>query len=101
MAFTDTSEKGFQKYFVKELVKQNEYVESVSNDFDKEFCINPAQLWEFIKSTQPEAYEMIQRKGERAFIVRLDEKLRKLGVIEVLRKGVWTYYICLDSKLSL
>jgi Type I site-specific restriction-modification system, R (restriction) subunit and related helicases len=86
--FTDTSEKGFQKYIVKELVEQNKFRESVSNDFDKEFCINPKQLWEFIKETQPETYEMIQRKGERSFLVRLDEKLRKLGVIEVLRKGI-------------
>jgi type I restriction enzyme R subunit len=88
MAFTDTSERGFQKYIVKELVENNQFSESVSNDFDKEFCINPSQLWEFIKTTQPDAYEMIQRKGERSFLVRLDEKLRKLGVIEVLRKGV-------------
>ena len=68
MAFTDTSEKGFQKYIVKELIEKNHFVESVSNDFDKEFCINPAQLWEFIKTTQPETYEMIQRKGERALL---------------------------------
>jgi type I restriction enzyme R subunit len=88
MAFTDTSEKGFQKYIVKELVEKNRFVESVSHDFDKEFCINPNQLWEFIKTSQPDAYEMIQRKGERAFLVRLDEKLRKLGITEVLRKGV-------------
>lgn len=86
--FTDTSEKGFQKYIVKELVTQNKFRESVSNDFDKEFCINPKQLWEFIKETQPETYEMIQRKGERSFLVRLDEKIQKLGIIEVLRKGV-------------
>lgn len=88
ITFTDTSEKGFQKYIVKELVEQNKFRESISNDFDKEFCINPKQLWEFIKETQPETYEMIQRKGERSFLVRLDEKLRKLGIIEVLRKGV-------------
>ncbi|EMY80012.1 hypothetical protein pgond44_13948 [Psychroflexus gondwanensis ACAM 44] len=88
MAFTDTSEKGFQKKIVKELVEKNRFVESVSTDFDKEFCINPNQLWEFIKNSQPDAYEMIQRKGKRSFLVRLDEKLRKLGVIEVLRKGV-------------
>jgi type I restriction enzyme, R subunit len=86
--FTDTSEKGFQQYIVKELVEQNKFRESVSNDFDKEFCLNPKQLWEFIKETQPETHEMIQRKGERSFLVRLDEKLRKLGIIEVLRKGV-------------
>lgn len=86
--FTDTSEKGFQKLIVKELVEQNKFRESMSNDFDREFCINTKQLWEFIETTQPETFEMIQRKGERAFLVRLDEKLRKQGVVEVLRKGV-------------
>ncbi|MCD6091930.1 MAG: hypothetical protein J7J72_10555 [Bacteroidales bacterium] len=88
MQFTDTSEKGFQKYIVNELTTKGGYVESVSNDFDKEFCINTKQLFSFIEKAQPEKYEMLQRKGERAFLVRLDEKLRKLGVIEVLRKGV-------------
>ena len=31
---------------------------------------------------------MIQKKGERSFLIRLDEKIKELGVIEVLRKGV-------------
>jgi len=88
MSFTDTSENGFQKYIVKQLVEQNKFRESVSTDFDKEFCINAEQLLEFIKETQPESYDAIQRKGERSFLVRLDEKIHKLGIIEVLRKGV-------------
>jgi len=40
MQFTDTSEKGFQKYIVKELCTKGGYVESVSNDFDKEFVFD-------------------------------------------------------------
>lgn len=88
MTFTDTSEKGFQEFIVMELLEKNHFVESFSKDFDKEFCINHAQLWAFVKATQPDAYETIQRRGERAFLVRLDEKLRKDGVIQVLRKGV-------------
>ncbi|MCF6271152.1 MAG: DEAD/DEAH box helicase family protein [Melioribacteraceae bacterium] len=86
--FTDTSEKGFQKFIVKYLVEQNQFRESYSNDFNKEFCINTGQLFLFIEQTQPEKHEMIKRKGERAFLVRLDAKIRKFGVIEVLRKGV-------------
>jgi len=88
MAFTDTSEKGFQKLISCKLIMNGGYVESVSKNFDKEFCINKNQLLSFIEQTQPEKYEMIQRKGERAFLVRLDDKIKKLGVIEVLRKGV-------------
>ena len=88
MEFTDTSEKGFQSLIVNELTGNSGYVESVPNDFDRKFCMNIKQLFSFIEQTQPEKYEMLQRKGERAFLVRLDEKLRKLGVVEVLRKGV-------------
>ncbi|MBO1224627.1 MAG: type I restriction endonuclease subunit R [Candidatus Scalindua sediminis] len=88
MQFTDTSERGFQKYIAKELTTKGGYVESLPNDFDREFCINAKQLLSFIEQTQHQKFEMIQRKGERAFLVRLDEKIQKLGVIEVLRKGV-------------
>ena len=88
MQFTDTSERGFQKLIVEKLVAKNGYVESASKDFDKEFCINTKQLFSFIEQTQAENYELIKSKGEREFLVRLDTKIHKLGVIEVLRKGV-------------
>ncbi len=88
MQHTDTSEKGFQKLIVKALVEQHGYIESVSNDFDREFCLNVEQLMQFIRASQPEAYETIQKKGPRAFLVRLDDKLKKEGVVEALRKGV-------------
>jgi len=91
MAFTDTSEKGFQKYIVEELTNEENnlgFIESFSRDFDKEFCINTSQLLTFIEQTQPEKYEMLKRRGERSFLVRLDKKIRERGVIEVLKKGV-------------
>ena len=88
MHFTDTSEKGFQKYIVKYLTETNRYSETVSADFDREFCLNTKQLLAFIEKTQPQTFEMLQKKGERSFLVRLDEKIRELGIAEVLRKGV-------------
>ena len=88
MQFTDVSEKGFQKFIASYLVEQHFYIESHPADFDREFCMNTGQLLAFIEATQKEAYEMIRAKGERGFFVRLDEKIRELGVIEVLRKGV-------------
>lgn len=33
ITFTDTSEKGFQKYIVSQLVHHNQFAETVSNDF--------------------------------------------------------------------
>lgn len=86
--FTDTSEKGFQKYITKYLVGINKFIETTPLEFDRDFNINTKQVLSFIEATQKDAYEMIQKKGERSFLVRLDEKLKEIGVIEVLRKGV-------------
>ena len=88
MKFTDTSEKGFQKLIVNYLTETHKFSESSPNDFDKEFCINTELLFEFIKATQPESFEVIQKKGERDFLLQLDNRIRERGVIEVLRKGV-------------
>lgn len=88
MHHTDTSEKGFQKLIIQELTDTDNYIQSFSADFDKEFAINKAQLLAFISATQPDTSSMIQTKGERAFLVRLDKKIRVDGIVETLRKGV-------------
>ncbi|MHC1736615.1 MAG: type I restriction endonuclease subunit R [Ignavibacteriaceae bacterium] len=89
--FTDTSEKGFQKLIVNYLLSTYAYIESKSSDFDEEFCLNTKQLFAFIQETQPESFDFIQKKGERGFLVRLDEKLKSDGVIDLLRKGIKHY----------
>ena len=87
MQFTDTSEKGFQKVIVKYLTDKTTgqgYTETTPSDFDREFCFNAKQVLAFIEATQKEAFEMIQKKGERSFFIRLDEKIKELGVIAIL-----------------
>ncbi|MDM8541071.1 type I restriction endonuclease [Desulfococcaceae bacterium HSG9] len=88
MQTSDTSEKGFQKLIVKELVEKQDYIETQSNAFDREFCVNRAGLLEFIQTSQPDNHTFIQKKGERPFFSRLDGQIKKHGIIEVLRKGV-------------
>jgi len=88
MQFTDTSERGFQKFITNYLVTKQYFIETAPTEFDREFCINTKQVLAFIEVTQKDSFEMIQKKGERSFLVRLDEKIKELGVIEVLRKGV-------------
>ncbi len=85
---TDTSERAFQKLIVKALVENQHYVVSVSNDFDREFCINKDQLMDFLEKTQLANFNYIQQKGERSFLVRLDKRIQEKGIIEVLRKGL-------------
>ena len=88
MNTTDMSERGFQKSIAGYLTQTNGYRETKSKDYDKEFCINTAQLLEFIEKTQEDTYELIQRRGKREFLVRLDRKIKEKGIVEVLRKGV-------------
>ncbi|MDD5461065.1 MAG: DEAD/DEAH box helicase [Methylococcales bacterium] len=88
MQFTDTSGRGFQKFITHHLVNEHKFIETTPTEFDREFSINTKQLLAFIEATQKDAYEMIQKKGERPFLVRLDAKIKELGVIEVLRKGI-------------
>ena len=88
MKTTDTTEKGFQKLIVKELIEKQGYIETNSNEFDQEFCINKAGLLAFIKASQPVNHDVIRKKGIRPFLSRIDSKIKKEGIVEVLRKGV-------------
>ncbi len=88
MKTSDTSEKGFQKLIVRELTEKQGYAENKSNDFDQDFCVIKKSLLEFVKQSQPDSYDFILKKGEHSFFSRLDSKIAKQGIVEVLRKGV-------------
>ncbi len=65
-------------------------------DYDRDFAVDPAQLFAFLLATQPEALKQLglddyrdTKNAVRAkFLARLDSELRTRGVIDVLRKGV-------------
>lgn len=86
---TDTSERGYQKLFVKELLEKQHYdAETTTADFDTEFCINKQYVLDFIKKTQPKTFAYIERSGVRNFLVRLDKKIKEKGIVDVLRTKV-------------
>ena len=73
MEFTDTSEKGFQRFITAYLTDKtigHGFTESTPHEFDRDFCVNSKQLLSFIEATQKDAYEMIQRKGCRLNLLR-------------------------------
>ena len=88
MKTTDMSEPGFQKFIAEYLTQINGYQETKPGDYNKEFCVNTAQLFEFIEKTQEDAYELIKKRGERGFLARLDRRIKDRGIVEVLRKGI-------------
>lgn len=104
---TDTSEKGLEFIIEKSLVEDSGYRLSYPTDYDRDLCLNKRLVFEFIKETQPDAYEIILKRGEDKFLKRLVEQIKQRGVIDVLRKGikdldlnVWLYFKSPASTLN-
>lgn len=55
MQFTDTSERGFQKFITNRLIGSHQFIETTHDEFDREFCINIKHVLAFVESTQKEA----------------------------------------------
>lgn len=85
---TDTSEKGLETIIEKHLVEVCGFRQSYSADYDRDLCINKRLLFEFIKQTQPIAFDTIVKRGEDKFTKRLSEQIKAKGIIEILRKGI-------------
>ena len=62
------------------------------DDYDREYTVDLAQLLAFLIETQPEAFEGLRLEDagprRRKFLARLQDEVRKRGVIDVLRTGV-------------
>ena len=61
-------------------------------DYDREYCVDLAQLSAFLHATQPIAAESLDLGKDsptrRKFLARLQGEVSKRGTIDVLRKGV-------------
>ena len=63
-----------------------------SQDYDREYCIDLAQLSAFLDATQPDAADSLDLGQDsptrRKFLARLQGEITRRGTIDVLRKGV-------------
>ncbi|MDE0374126.1 MAG: type I restriction endonuclease, partial [Rhodospirillales bacterium] len=61
-------------------------------DYDREWCVDLAQLAAFLRDTQPEAAEALALDEDgptrRKFLARLQGEIAKRGTVEVLRHGI-------------
>ena len=61
-------------------------------DYDREYCVDPAQLTAFLRATQPEVAEVLDLGHDgptrRKVLARLQGEISKRGTIHVLRHGV-------------
>ena len=61
-------------------------------DYDREYCVDLAQLSAFLRATQPVVAESLGLDDEnptrRRFLARLQGEVTKRGTVDVLRKGI-------------
>ncbi len=107
---TDTSEKGLERLICTALtgaacdppqggmVRERpasygaRWICGDPQDYDREYCVDLAQLSAFLHETQPEAADSLgldeDGPARRRFLARLQGEVAKRGTIDVLRKGV-------------
>ena len=109
---TDTSEKGLETLIVEEMTGRRSTAPRVGSlaedpepfvglhnwllgdplDYDREHCVDLAQLSAFLRATQPEVAEALDLDQDgptrRKFLARLQGEITKRGIIDVLRHGV-------------
>ena len=107
---TDTSEKGLERLICEALTgaacdppqggmvreRRSSYdagwICGDPQDYDREYCIDLAQLSAFLRDTQPEAAESLDLGADnpmrRRFLARLQGEITRRGTIDVLRKGI-------------
>lgn len=112
MRHTDTSEKGLEDLIVAAMTGQaasaplpgpatregrvpfggTGWLLGNSDDYDREYAVDLAQLAEFLRATQPQVAEALDLEHDsptrRKFLARLQGEVARRGIIDVLRKGV-------------
>ena len=58
-------------------------------DFDRHFAIDQAKFWRFLDATQPEELAKLEsrRNWQQLLLERLDRKIKKDGIIKLLKQG--------------
>ena len=62
------------------------------HDYNREYCVDAAQLAAFLEQTQPEAAEAFSLRQDNPtrakFLARLQSEITKRGTVDVLRNGI-------------
>jgi type I restriction enzyme, R subunit len=84
-------EKDFEKHIEEHLLNSG-YFKNNSENYDKELCLIPDAVVQFIQATQPEEYEKLELQYGDAtsskLCDRLAKEISKRGSLYVLRKGI-------------
>ena len=69
-----------------------DWIPGIPNSYDREHCVDLAQLTVFLEDTQPAIAEALDLAADgparRKFLTRLSREVGKRGVVDVLRHGI-------------
>lgn len=92
---TNTTEKGFEDFIEEYLINSHAYrARSPREHYDKKLAMDTGLVFEFINTTQAESWSKLveaygtEENAREGFLVRLDREIERVGVLEILRKGV-------------
>lgn len=87
------SEYRFEEWIEKSL-NNNGYTSKLSSEYDKNLCLIPEDVIEFIKDTQPKEYDKLYSQfdtlTDSQLLKTINNTIGKRGIVETLRKGIST-----------
>ena len=99
MGIRDTKmEAELETNIIDYLVKKNGYIYIDNNEmkgaYNRQYAFDEVRLLEFIQKSQPSEYEILSLDtiaGKDKFFKQLDHKIRKEGIVSVLKNGIKCY----------
>lgn len=83
-------EQDFEEHIEEHLLNAG-YHKRLPEDYDKELCLIPDEVLNFIKTTQPKEYEKLQKQyasdTDNKLCYNLSQEIRRWGTLHVLRNG--------------
>lgn len=86
---SQTNEQALEDYIERSRVEGSRYEKGNPADFDREFALDRDKFWRFLETTQAEELEKLKDRPnwQRLILERLDRKIKKDGILSVLKKG--------------
>ncbi len=88
---SNTSEQGLEALIVDQMTASG-WRSGRPEDYEREYCVDLAQLSAFLRETQPETAEALdlgeESPARRNFLARLQGEISRRGIVDVLRNGV-------------
>ncbi|GBE18452.1 type I restriction enzyme EcoR124II R protein [archaeon BMS3Abin16] len=84
-------EQDFEEHIEENLLASG-YTKRASEDYDKDQCLIPNEVLEFIQTTQPKEYEKLEQQygteTPNKLLYRISQEINRKGTLQVLRKGI-------------